>query len=181
MTLEPIENNPAVDLNFTKEAGGYRSEKGVNNKIDSKLWRELVSSSGDSDTVHGELLRGASCIYTDMWQNGGGNLVSYDGNGYDCDHCDYYDQEFDNDDDDDAREDHEESCAESWVVNEHYQKMIDLLEVYLPAEGREVLKRIKGHILRMNYTARPSIDFDLLIDHAIHVILTTKNQPLVNE
>lgn len=176
MTLELIENSKDVVLNFTDTAGAYFNDCSVNSETDDRLWRELVPSSGNADTVHGELLRGASRIYRDMYQNGGGNLVEFEDDGHSCDHCSYYEnlegeEDYDND--------HSDNCADSWVIDDYYQEMFDFLDKHLPYEGREVLKKVKKEVLSRPYDI--DIAFDTLVDHVIHLILTTKNIAIETE
>ena len=82
MNLELIENSQEVQTKFTETAGGYWSGTSVNSELDTQFWEKLVPSKGNADTVHGELLRAASRIYRDMYQNGGGNLIDFVDNGH---------------------------------------------------------------------------------------------------
>lgn len=174
MNLELIENSQDVETKFTETAGGYWADTSVNSELDAQFWEKLVPSKGNADTVHGELLRAASRIYRDMYQNGGGNLIDFEDNGYSCDHCSFYE---DRDDSEDYDADHSENCPDSWVISDYYQEMFDFLEKHLTDEGRKTLKEVKALVLQQPYDI--SIMFDRLVDHTIHIIQTTKNAPNV--
>ena len=172
MTLSLIENSQDIELKFTQKPGGYWCEDSVNQEMDSKLWAELVPSSGKAETIHGELLRTASKIYRDTYQNGGGNIVEFEDDGYSCDHCDYYET-----DEDERVEDHSDICHGDWIVTDYYQEYFDLLHEHLSADGRECLNNVKQELI-IGLIRNPSIEFDRLVDYVIHTILTTENQPL---
>lgn len=171
MTLLPIENSQNIELKFTAKAGGYWCEDSVNQEMDTKLWAELVPSSGSADTLHGELLRVASKIYRDAYQNGGGNIVDFEDDGYSCDHCDYYER-----DEDDRVEDHSDICHKDWVITDTYQEYFDLLHKHLPTDGREELSIVRRDLI-IGLVRHPVIAFDHMLDYVIHTILTTENQP----
>ncbi len=167
MYLEIDNNKKDTELKFTEKSGGYWDGTGVNAEIDKKLWDELVPSRGKGDTVHGELLRCASRIYRDMYNNGGGNMAEFEDNGYSCDRCDYYDEE-------EHILEHSEVCPKPFVLSEYYAEMFDYLEKHLTTEGRETLSKVKKVVLSMNCFDIP-IEFDRLVDHTIHLALITKD------
>ena len=172
MTLSLIENSQDIELKFTQKPGGYWREDSVNQELDGKLWAELVPCSGKAKTMHGELLRTASKIYRDTYQNGGGNIVEFEDDGYSCDHCNYYET-----DEDERFEDHSDVCDSDWVVTDYYQEYFDLLHEHLSTDGSKCLDNVKQE-LASGLSVNPTIEFDHLIDHVIHIILTTENQPL---
>ena len=177
MILELIDNSKDVELKFTETAGGYWREDSVNSELDTKLWAELVPSSGDADTVHGELLRSASRLYRDMYQNGGGNLVSFEDNGYSCEHCNHFEYVREAEEQgEDYDEDHSDNCPDSLVISDYYQGMFDFLEKHLTDEGRKTLKEVEKQVLKQPWDI--PIVFDRLVDHAIHMAQTTVNAPM---
>lgn len=172
MSLKTLQNSTDITLSFTNTAGGYRDETSPNNSIDAELWQALVPQSGRASTVHGELLRAASRIYRDAYQNGGGNIVEFEDNGYSCDHCGFYDEE------EDERGDHEDQCDGGWVISDNYKELFAILDKELPSKGREVLAKVRQELLD-GIIGMPSIAFEHLVDHTIHLILTTENESLV--
>jgi hypothetical protein len=52
----------------------YWNKKGRFQKLYNRLWDRLVPAKGDAPSHHGQLLRYASRIYHDIYNNGGGNL-----------------------------------------------------------------------------------------------------------
>ncbi|WP_339343552.1 hypothetical protein [uncultured Psychrobacter sp.] len=171
MPLKSIKNSSDITLSFTDTAGGYREETSCNSGLDDSLWQKLVPQSGRASTIHGEVLRGASRIYRDAYQNGGGNIVEFEDDGYSCDHCGFYDE------DEDERGDHEDQCDGGWVISDNYKELFDILDKELPKEGRDVLAKVRKEVLD-GIIGMPSIAFDHLVDHAIHLILTTEDEPL---
>lgn len=52
----------------------YWNEKGRYTALYDKLYAKLVPEEGNSSTIAGEMLRVASSVYYDIFNNGGGNL-----------------------------------------------------------------------------------------------------------
>ena len=52
----------------------YWNDDGKYQKAYSNLWEKLVPARGEAETVRGELLRAASKLYYDLFNNGLGNL-----------------------------------------------------------------------------------------------------------
>ena len=173
MTSLPTNSSQNIELKLTESAGGYWRGDSVNNETDRKLWAKLVPASGDAETLHGELLRCASKIYRDTYQNGGCNIVDFEDNGYSCDHCGYYETE------EEEREglEHIDECYDSWVIGARYQGYFELLKNHLPKDGRDALSAAKKELLA-GVIGHPSIAFDHVVDYAIHTILTTENKPM---
>lgn len=85
---------------LTTESGkSYWNNNGVYQEQYDKLYESLVPSSGESDTVHGEMLRAVSRLFYDYCNNGNCNIRDVqqdccpdcDGSGFeepdDCYHC----------------------------------------------------------------------------------------------
>ena len=51
----------------------YWNDDGKYQKAYNKLWKKLVPARGEAETVRGELLRAASKLYYDLFNNGLGN------------------------------------------------------------------------------------------------------------
>lgn len=52
----------------------YWNHQGLHQKLYIKLMAELVPEAGDAETPHGEVLRLASNLYYDLYNNGGCNI-----------------------------------------------------------------------------------------------------------
>ena len=165
MSLTLIENSKDVELKLTVSAGGYWREDSVNQDLDTKFWNELVPKSGEGDTIHGELLRCASRIYRDMYQNGGSNIVEI--NDSECDRCDYFERGGEDNDE------HLDRCSGTASIDGYYNELFDFMEKWMPQYQVDV-EQAKAAALEMAWSV--PIIFDHLVDRVIHTILTTENQ-----
>ena len=149
-------NPTAADLVlvFTKKTSDYWHEKSENTDLQDKLYGELVPSEGESDTVHGMLLRAATRIYYDIYNNGGGNMV-------DNIHGDWLDE-----DDDDYEEPEYELVG-------LYKQFFENLKQFMPQEHQDCVAKAKALVIED--AGSHDIIFDHLIDRVLHTILTTTN------
>ena len=123
-------NDMLAETKQTTELGkSYWSNNGVYQKQYDELYEQLVPSSGESDTIHGEMIRAVSRLYYDFCNNGNCNVIEIErdtcqecgGSGY-----------VDNDDEDGIEDCYwcEGQGTEEGdiVIDEYYQEMIDFLE-----------------------------------------------------
>ena len=148
-----------------------------------KLSDELVPNSGDSTTVHGELVRVIQRFVHEWGCNGNGNAVemskmtceSCGGSGYD-----------EPDDDDDEYQADCSNCGGECTVDEYveldsyYERMMRFLDSYVI--NKDVIERFEKYLLsfntyyEMNEKNAERI-YDELCDEVMFQVLTTENEP----
>jgi len=144
------------------------------------LYAELVGNSGSSETLNGELIRAASRLYHENFNNGNCNAKS---DNYDyCSHCsgsgEVEAQSYD--DEEDAGY---EECPECWgegkieddaEVSEFYAKFLDIIEENVP-EARRTVDAVRNIITTGNGNESA---YDTLIDQVVEHVLKSEDQPL---
>lgn len=145
------------------------------------LYAELVGNSGSSETLNGELIRAASRLYHENFNNGNCNAKSdnYD----DCSHCsgsgEVEAQSYDDDEEDAGYEE----CPECWgegkieddaEVSEFYAKFLDIIEENVP-EARRTIDAVRNIITTGNGDESA---YDTLIDQVVEHVLKSEDQPL---
>mgnify|MGYP001298051353 FL=1 len=162
---------------LTTESGkSYWNNNGVYQEQYDKLYESLVPSSGESDTVHGEMLRAVSRLFYDYCNNGNCNIrdVQQDscsecgGSGFeepdDCYHCEGSGEIYEDDDEeelvtcdscDGSGEEEAIDCGycggDCYVdgevtINEYYQDMIDFLHQH--SINKRVVDNVEYFITR---------------------------------
>ena len=172
------------DFSINESVGSkhlYWNGEGKHQDEYDRLYSELVGGSGSSETLNGELIRAASRLYHENFNNGNGNAKEEEWE--DCGHCggsgevekDDYDEEYDDSE--------YEECPECWgegkieeggKVDSFYQKFIDLIRDNVP-EARDIIDAIEVFIT----TGRGNESkYDTLIDQVVEHVLKTEDQPL---
>ena len=162
---------------LTTESGkSYWNNNGAYQEQYDKLYESLVPSRGESDTVHGEMLRAVSRLFYDYCNNGNCNIrdVQQDccsecgGSGFeepdDCYHCEGSGEIYEDDDEeelvtcdscDGSGEEEAIDCGycggDCYVdgevtINEYYQDMIDFLHQH--SINKRVVDNVEYFITR---------------------------------
>lgn len=61
----------------TPEGQSYWNDNGAYQEEYDRLYEELVPRQGEAPTIHGELIRGASQLAYDYYNNGNGNAIEF--------------------------------------------------------------------------------------------------------
>lgn len=168
MNLTPLKDVTGIDFKFTQHVSDYRNNTSVNTPTAEALKEKLMPTTGTNASVHGALLAAVLGIYDAAQGDTDHDMAEFEDNGYDCDHCDYYDI-------DDPDTEHEEVCLGDYVLTDTYQEHFDLLKKWMPEHSKDIDLAITT-ITSVSKPRNPPIIFDRLIDHVIHTILTTKDQ-----
>lgn len=174
-----ISTNESVETNFQ-----YWDGQGKHQEEYDRLYKELVLSSGSSETLNGELIRAVSRLYHENANNG--NCNAKEDEWENCNHCSGsgevekydYDEEYDDSE--------YEECPECWgegkieeeaKIDSFYQKFIDLIRYNVP-EARDTVDAIEVFIT----TGRGDENkYDTLVDQVVEYVLKTEDKPLPTE
>lgn len=156
MNLLPknTDTSTVLELELAEKAGEYWNETSKHSAVQERLSAELVPASDEANSVHGMLLRAATRIYYDVYNNGGWNMV-------DNVHSDWLEE---------GDEDYEEPEYELVGL---YKDFFDNLERFMPKEHQECVAKAKAQTLENPDSS--CIVYDHLVDRVIHTILTTTN------
>ena len=166
-------NENSVDNSYWNGTGKHQEEY-------DKLYSKLVPSSGSSETLNGELLRAASRLYHENFNNGNCNAKS-DNREY-CSHCSGS-GEVEEESYDDEEEAGYTECPECWgegkveetaEISEFYDKFLTLIENNIP-EARKTIDTIKNIILSGNDN---NYVYDTLIDQVVEYVKNNEDKPL---
>lgn len=170
----------------------YWNDNGAYEKEYSEKYKELVPSSGQAKTVHGELIRSISRFYWDYANNGNGNLLDVeketchycDGSGYEEVSAGY---------DDEGEEIIEtEDCSycggdgeleRDSVITDYYQTMFDFMEEFTYDRETQIkLEELRNFLLigngsDPNFSDTEMNKYDAVVDGIMYEVLTTENRP----
>ena len=150
-----------IEMKRTAEGCGYWQDNGAYQQEYEKLWDELVPAEGEAKTVNGEILRASGKLYHEFFNNGNMNA---------CDREYFTNWNYD-------EEDFET------IVSPYYQQLLDFLNAACSTdyEMRGLLQRI-ADIIPMGEEACNDADnehtYNLMVDHAIHWVLTHEDEPI---
>jgi len=166
-----------LDNSYCEKSGAYEEDY-------HKLYSELVPSSGCSKTIHGELLRCASNLYHEFFNNGNFNAVEIESS---------YETEYNrcNDCDGDGTLPDEEDCEVcggsgekeedveyfgKTIIVDHFQNDIDIIKKYAPEVS---LKELQAFMIKLEMGDDPeSKIYDKVLDEVMFHILSTENLTL---
>lgn len=170
-------------INESISKGLYWDGAGKHQDRYDQLYKDLVQRQGSSDTLNGELLRAASRLYHENFNNGNCNAREEEWDH--CSHCSGSGEvEVDSPYDEDETE--YEECPECWgegkteegaQINGFYKKFLDLIEYNVPAAKKEV-GTIRDIILS---GSGDESAYDRLVDTVVEHIISTEDQPLPAE
>lgn len=158
-----------VKMKNTLKGNSYWNDTGAYNELQKEYFDKLVPSSGEANTIHGEVLRCANRIYYEYFNNGNGNARNeiYD------DSCTGYC----NDDEDN----YECYCGDEYEVevNDGFLEYLETIEKIVNTDViRNINKQIVDIILENRRFDDNSVNvYDQLIDNVMYYILTTENKP----
>ena len=180
-----------MERGHTKLGDSYWDKKGYYQDDYNILWNNLVPSSGEADTVHGELIRAIGRLYYDYCNNGNINAVDceYETEYYDCYSCNGSgEQEVWN-----GEEDEVETCDECGGDGEIAEEVqgnpfiagffSDLVEfLHKNLENKKVVDDLESYMLNnfgfYRYDDKSMNVYDKVVDEVVYTILTTENKPL---
>ena len=160
-----------VEMKNTVKGNSYWNDSGAYNAEQLELYKALVPSMGEADTIHGEVLRCANRMYYEYFNNGNGN--ARDENYVEGNYC-YCDE-----DDDCYCEDEYET-----VPNEGFLEFLEQITDNIGTkEVVDITHQIVDIILdECNRFDKESVNvYDRLIDHVVYFILTTENKPYITK
>lgn len=155
-------------MKVTPKGNSYWNSNGAYQSEYNGIYDLLVPARGKAQTIHGELLRCASRLSYDYYNNGNGNVI----NEVDikCDRCygdgcDFCDEGV-------------ESCE--YQISEYYYDMIEFLQENLNEKYPliclvDFLEEYGHHCL---FTEEEEQIYSLIMDNVMFQILTTKNEQL---
>ena len=191
-----------MEKRITELGKSYWNNNGAYQKEYDELYEKLVPSSGEADTVHGEMIRATSRLFYDFCNNGNCNVVDFEqescdncgGCGYeeeDCYSCDgsgHYDDE--ECDDCGGSGEHTYDCSYcdgqgtvdgNVIITPYYQDMIDFL--YNNMLDKTPLEKLEQFLLRSDigygsytFNNNEMEIYNNLVDAVMHQVLTTENK-----
>lgn len=185
-----------MERGHTKLGNSYWNETGYYQDDYDLLWNNLVPSSGEADTLHGELIRAIGRLYYDYCNNGNINAVDaeWENDYYPCYNCggegEMEDEEYN--DDTEEYETTMVTCDECGgegerveeiqgepFITDYYKEMIDLLSLHL--DNSKLVDRLESYMLEnfgfYKYDNESMNIYDKVVDEVIYTILTTENEP----
>lgn len=150
-----------IELRRTPKGQGYWQDNGAYQKEYEQMWNELVPAMGEAETQNGEILRLSAKLYYEYFNNGNMNAQDREYPEWWCRDEDEYDV----------------------IVSEEYQSYLKFLRRSCDTdyEMQGLLKRIEDIILTgEDGCNNPDNEYtyNLMVDHAIHWVLTHDNTPL---
>lgn len=170
----------------------YWTNNGAYENEYSQKYQELVPSSGEAKTVHGELIRSISRFYWDYSNNGNGNLLQVEKVTCSCCGGDGYEEVqagYDEDGDEIIETEDCSCCGGSGeedgdiFITEYYQKMFDfMIEFTSDPETKIKLEELYDFLLRgdgidPSFSDTEMNTYDAVVDGIVYEILTTENKP----
>lgn len=158
------------DLKLTPKGNSYYEGNGAYSKEYEELCKKLVPDNGECETLHGELIRAATRLTHEYYNNGNCNAVDPI--------VDYGDYEDYNEDDVEI---------EGYEVREFYNNFITLIYLNIPG-ARECIQTIEQFIIEIGdghsesgdhtYSEEEEQPYVEMMDRVIHFVLTTEDKPL---
>lgn len=170
---------------ITEKGKSYWNNNGAYQKEYEELYEKLVPSSGDADSIHGEMIRAVSRLYYDFCNNGNCNVLDYEQDScQECGGCGYVD----NDDEDGIEDcywcDGQGTEEGDIVIDDYYQDMIDFLEYNMDnTKSLDVLidfleDKSYGYG-KYTFNDKEMKIYNDLVDAVMYQILTTENEKRV--
>ena len=186
-----------IEKRITEKGKSYWDSKGAYQKEMDKLYGKLVPSSGEANTVHGEMIRSINRLFYDFCNNGNCNVIEVltetETDRYTCSECNGSGEV---DGEDVHGEDAIETCGECGgsgelveenevetgeiEITQYYKKMIDFLSEKLNnkkvvSDLIEFLKNSSKGYGKYAYNDDEMGIYNNLCDEVMFQILTTDN------
>ena len=178
-------------LKTTKIGKDYWCKNGAYSKEYEKLYKEMVPSFGEADSLNGELIRAVSRLGHEYYNNGNGNakeIDTYTENEV-CGYCSGDGQVWDGTDEVgediyvecpeciDGRVEEEYECEPT--IDRYYDGLLILVEVTIP-EAKVDCEGIRKVILQSdcNFNDEEKHKYTVLSDKIIHYVLTHDNKEI---
>jgi hypothetical protein len=173
-----------IKLKATKKDKSYWDNNGAYQKEYTLLWDKLVPSTGEADTVHGEMLRAISRLTYDYCNNGNCNAV--DDVTDECPECNGTGYETINEWEEDEEEvdcsycDGDCRVTTGKEVTPYYKQMLEFLEEHLKepklvAELEAFMTGSRGYST-YKFDDTEMGFYNRVCDAVMYQILTTKNE-----
>ena len=165
----------------------YWNQEGAYQNIYDFLYKNLVPSSGNAPTIHGELIRCVGRLYYDYCNNGNCNVLDIKMQTcHNCEGCGYQEVFYSVDED---AEPETEDCyvcdgagevQDEVYITEYYEEMIDFLSNYML--DRTPIANLQDYLLnsknlRCKFDDKEYDIYNKLTDAVIYQILNTNNNP----
>ena len=170
---------------ITEKGKSYWNNNGAYQKEYEELYEKLVPSSGEADSIHGEMIRAVSRLFYDFCNNGNCNVIEIEQDTcQECGGCGYED----NDDEDGIEDcywcDGQGTEEGDIVIDDYYQEMIDFLEDNMDnTKSLDVLidfleDKSYGYG-KYTFNDKEMKIYNDLVDAVMYQILTTENEKRV--
>jgi hypothetical protein len=162
----------------------YWNHEGAYQNIYDYLYENLVPSSGNAPTIHGELIRCVGRLYYDYCNNGNCNVL--DLKMQTCHHCGGwgYEEKYNDDEEQESEDcsycDGAGEVQDEVYITEYYEEMIDFLSNYML--DRTPIANLQDYLLnskngRCKFDDKEYDIYNKLTDAVIYQILNTNNVP----
>lgn len=166
-------------LKSTELGKSYWYNSGAYQKEYDELYKKLVPSQGEAETLNGELIRSASRLYYDYCNNGNCNAVETDMETEECSCCSYCNGSGESEEEEDgicpecggSGETTEEVEGET-TINPFYQSFINKLKENVP-NITPIMLNIESFMLRgdCNFSDSEMNNYDRMVDMVMEHVL----------
>lgn len=178
---------------ITEKGKSYWDNNGVYQKEFDELFNELVPNSGDSETIHGELIRCASRLFYEYCNNGNCNAVDietvYETETEDCHDCQGNGVVYNDCDEDEipclscdgtGNHEYEEEYDGDRVITEYYSDMINflrnnLIDNQVVYDLIEFMKDASRGYGKYSFSDDEMNVYNRLTDQVMYQVLNTNN------
>ena len=171
----------------------YWNYEGAYQKEHDELYKKLVPSCAEAETIHGELIRVANRFYYDYFNNGNCNVIEE--RFRDCPECEgtgwEYTKSYNSYDDDEDYDEIAEDCSycggnctvhDKYVITEYYEQMLSWISRYMTND--KVLRDFKNWLSEWredhNFDEKFGYILEQFMDAVMLQVLTTDNAPNPN-
>ena len=187
----------SIEKLVTEKGNSYWANTGAYQKEYDELWKQLVPSSGEAPTIHGELIRCGGRLFYDYCNNGNCNAVETETytetETHTCNNCQGSGVEYEYGENDEEVEvtcseccgsgeyEEEEEYDGDKFVTRYYKDMLDFLEIHL--NDKQVVERLEAFMTdkSVGYSTYKFDDDEMkpyndLMDAIMYQVLTTENE-----
>jgi hypothetical protein len=172
---------------ITEKGKSYWANNGAYSEMFDIIWHELIPSSGNAETVHGELVRCFGRLNYEFGNNGNCNL--HDWVSETCPHCDGdgYESNYSFNDDEEEQEtcsycDGNGNVEEVFEIDDYYSSMLHFVDNYLTCDSvdnlREFLLNPRYHYGNYTFDEDQMSFYNAVGDAVGHYIENNPNKNL---